>query len=135
MDSRTPDTAPTFADDPQAFSDPAALRERILALSERYAALVHGPRSFVPGKSPVPVSGRVFGPSDVRSLLDSSLDFWLTAGRFNTQFEKRLGRFLGVKPVLTVNSGTSATLVAFAALPSSLMGTRALNPSTEGTPT
>jgi CDP-6-deoxy-D-xylo-4-hexulose-3-dehydrase len=70
----------------------AALRGKILALVEEYHALAHGPKAFEPGASPVPVSGRVFDASDVRSLVDSALDFWLTTGRFNAAFQAAPGQ-------------------------------------------
>ena len=95
---------------------------------------IHSPRSnasFSPGQSSVPVSGRVYGPEDVASLVDSSLDFWLTTGRFNEAFEKRLAEFLGVKHVLTTNSGSSANLLAVAALCSPMLDARALKPGDE----
>jgi len=111
--------------------DPAVLRAAILELVERYARLDCAPKPFVAGQSPVPVSGRVYGPEDVRSLVDSSLDFWLTTGRFNQQFEELLEDYLGLRYVLTVNSGSSANLVAFGALTSHLLGDEALRPGDE----
>ncbi|GAB4356854.1 MAG: lipopolysaccharide biosynthesis protein RfbH [Gammaproteobacteria bacterium] len=86
---------------------------------------------FVPGLQPVPVSGRCFDANDVAMLVDSALDFWLTAGRYNDRFEAALRGFLGVKHVRTVNSGSSANLVAFAALASHKLGARALQPGDE----
>ena len=97
------------------------LREKILALTEEYARLAHGPKEFIPGVSPTPVSGKVFGPEEVVSLVDSSLDFWLTTGRFNAAFEKRLADFLKVRFALTCNSGSSANLVAMSALTSPML--------------
>jgi len=88
-------------------------------------------RTFEPGRSAVPVSGRRFGEDDVRTLVDASLDFWLTAGRFNDTFEKGLEQFLRIKHVLTVNSGSSANLLALAALTSPLLKERALQPGDE----
>ncbi len=98
-----------------------ALREKILGLVEEYAALAHAPREFVPGTSSVPVSGKVYGAPEVRSLVDASLDFWLTTGRFNTAFEVRLRKFLGVRFALTCNSGSSANLLAMSALTSPML--------------
>ena len=77
------------------------LRAKVLALAAEHAALAHAKKPFVPGQTPVPVSGRVFGPEDVATLVDASLDFWLTTGRYNDLFEKELGKFLGVPCVLT----------------------------------
>jgi CDP-6-deoxy-D-xylo-4-hexulose-3-dehydrase len=97
-----------------------------------YARIAHAPEPFVPGVSAVPVSGKVYGAEDMQSLVDSALDFWLTSGRFNSAFESRLGAFLGVnKGVLTVNSGSSANLVALTSLTSHLHGDRALKPGDE----
>lgn len=98
-----------------------ALREKILGLVEEYAALAHAPQDFIPGTSSVPVSGKVYGAPEVRSLVDASLDFWLTTGRFNTAFEKRLRNFLGVRFALTCNSGSSANLLAMSALTSPML--------------
>lgn len=111
--------------------NPEALREQILALAERYAALVHGPKPFVPGKSAVPVSGKVLGGAEMRNLVDSALDFWLTTGRFNDQFEARLAKYVGVMQALTTNSGSSANLLACTALTSHLLGPKALKPGDE----
>lgn len=97
------------------------LREKILGLVEEYAALAHVPREFVPGSSSVPVSGKVYGAPEMRSLVDASLDFWLTTGRFNAAFEERLRKFLGVRFALTCNSGSSANLLAMSALTSSML--------------
>ncbi len=86
----------------------------------------------MPGQSIVPVSGKVYGEADMVSLVDSSLDFWLTTGRFNTAFEKRLAAFIGSRrKLLTVNSGSSANLVALTGLTSHLHKDRALKPGDE----
>jgi CDP-6-deoxy-D-xylo-4-hexulose-3-dehydrase len=107
------------------------LRKKVLDAVAEYHAAAHAPKPFVPGVSPVPVSGRVFDAGDMASLVDSALDFWLTTGRFNRTFEERLSRRLGVRRLLTVNSGSSANLVAFAALCSPLLKERALKPGDE----
>jgi CDP-6-deoxy-D-xylo-4-hexulose-3-dehydrase len=109
----------------------AALRRQILDLVEIYHAKAHQSVAFVPGKSSVPVSGRVYDASDMRSLVDSSLDFWLTTGRFNDAFEARLAARLGAKFAMTVNSGSSANLVALSALTSPKLKTRQLKPGDE----
>ncbi|HTB21286.1 MAG TPA: lipopolysaccharide biosynthesis protein RfbH [bacterium] len=108
-----------------------ALRADILKAVAGYHAQAFPAQAFVPGKSAVPVSGRVFDAGDLVSLVDASLDFWLTTGRFNDSFEERLSRYLGVKRLYTVNSGSSANLLAFAALTSHLLGDRALKPGDE----
>ena len=107
-----------------------ALKDQILALVGRYAELAHKPAAFVPGTSPVAVSGKVFGAPEMQSLVESSLDFWLTTGRFNEAFEVRMRKFLGQRYVLTCNSGSSANLLAASALCSPLLK-RPLSPGDE----
>ena len=96
-------------------TDAASLRERILALTAEYHASAFPEVEFVPGTTPVPVSGKVFGPSELTHLVDSSLDFWLTTGRFAERFEREFARWLGVRKALLCNSGSSANLLALAA--------------------
>ncbi|MFG1403651.1 lipopolysaccharide biosynthesis protein RfbH [Xanthobacter sediminis] len=110
---------------------PEQVRAEILALVQEYHALAHAPRPFQPGHSPVPVSGRVYDHTDMQSLVDSALEFWLTTGRFNEQFETDLARRIGVKRSMTVNSGSSANLVAFSALTSGLLRDRRLEAGAE----
>jgi CDP-6-deoxy-D-xylo-4-hexulose-3-dehydrase len=93
-------------------------RKLIVDLVGQYAEAHHAPAPFVPGESPVPVSGKVYGAKDMQLLAESALDFWLTTGRFNTEFEARLSKYIGVDHALTVNSGSSANLVAFSTLTS-----------------
>ncbi|MDE8345173.1 MAG: lipopolysaccharide biosynthesis protein RfbH [Acidocella sp.] len=112
-------------------SQAEALRGKILELVAQYAELAHAPKPFIPGQSAVPVSGKVYGASDMVSLADSALDFWLTTGRFNAAFEQRLRRFMGVQHALTCNSGSSANLLAMSALTSPMLGERALKPGDE----
>ena len=114
-----------------AASEAEQLRTQILELVARYAEVAHAAKPFVAGHSPVPVSGRVYGAPEMVSLVDSSLEFWLTTGRFNEQFEKRLAKMLGVHHVLTCNSGSSANLLAATALTSHMLGDRALKPGDE----
>jgi CDP-6-deoxy-D-xylo-4-hexulose-3-dehydrase len=110
---------------------PADIRAEIMALVDEYHALAHAPKPFARGTSPVPVSGRVFDAGDMRSLVDSALDFWLTAGRFNAAFEAALATRVGARRAMTVNSGSSANLVAFSALTSPLLKDRAIAPGSE----
>ncbi len=110
---------------------PASLRARILDLVGEYHDLQFRKKAFVPGVSPVPVSGRVFDADDIRHLVDSSLDFWLTTGRFAATFEADFNRFMGARSVSLVNSGSSANLVAVSALTSKLLGDEALQPGDE----
>jgi CDP-4-dehydro-6-deoxyglucose reductase, E1 len=98
-----------------------ALRRQILDLVTRYAEIGHKRKSFVPGTSHVPVSGKVYGPEEVRSLVDASLDFWLTTGRFNAAFEDRFRNFLGLRFAITCNSGSSANLLAVSSLTSPMI--------------
>ena len=114
-----------------AARDPKTVHAEIMALVGEYCDLVHAPKPFEAGVSGAPVNGRVFDASDVRSLVDSALEFWLTTGRFNAAFEARLAKRIGVRYAQTVNSGSSANLVAFAALTSPLLRERALKPGDE----
>lgn len=111
--------------------DEAQFRSLILELTEEYANRFHAPKGFVPGQSAVPVSGKVYGASDMRNLVDSSLDFWLTTGRFNEAFEKRLADRIGVAHALTTNSGSSANLLALSTLTSHYFRSEALKPGDE----
>jgi CDP-6-deoxy-D-xylo-4-hexulose-3-dehydrase len=112
-------------------SDEQQLRQLILDLVGEYARRHHAPRSFVPGESPVPVSGKVYGAEDMQSLVDSALDFWLTTGRFNAAFEEKLAARIGVKHALTTNSGSSANLLALSSLASHYLRGEALKPGDE----
>ena len=112
-------------------SELADLRAQILSLSERYAELAHGPKEFVPGTSSVPPAGKVLGAPEMRNLVDSALDFWLTTGRFNSKFEAVLAKATGTRRTLTTNSGSSANLLAATALTSHVLGDKALKPGDE----
>ncbi len=112
-------------------ADAAALRAQILGLVADYHAAAFPAKPFVPGQSPVPVSGRVFDAADVSALVDSGLDFWLTAGRFADQFEADFAKVFGTRFSLLVNSGSSANLVALSCLTSSTLGDRRLKPGDE----
>jgi CDP-6-deoxy-D-xylo-4-hexulose-3-dehydrase len=107
------------------------LRSNISELVQQYADIVYASKPFVPGLSDVPVSGKVMGAKELQYMVEASLDGWLTTGRFNAMFEKRMAEFLGVKYFLTVNSGSSANLVAFSALTSPRLGQRAIQPGDE----
>jgi CDP-4-dehydro-6-deoxyglucose reductase, E1 len=110
---------------------PDALRRQIAELVQQYADIVYAPKAFVPGQTPVPVSGKVIGAKELQLMVEASLDGWLTTGRFNAEFEARLAQYLGVKHLITVNSGSSANLVAFSTLTSSRLGDRAIQPGDE----
>ncbi len=107
------------------------LREEILKLTRIYADKLLAPKSFTPGEDPVPVSGKVLTSEDFSALVDSSLDGWLTAGRFTIEFERSLAQFVGSRSALFVNSGSSANLVALSGLTSPKLGARALIPGDE----
>lgn len=109
----------------------AELRQEILRLTREYAVAQWPERAFAPGESPVPVSGKVFDADEVEHLVDASLDFWLTTGRFARQFEREFARWFGVRHALLVNSGSSANLVALSALTSPQLGDRRLRPGDE----
>ncbi|QGM47784.1 lipopolysaccharide biosynthesis protein RfbH [Methylocystis heyeri] len=114
-----------------SLKDAAALRAEILELVGRYHAVAHGRKPFDRERPSVPVSGRIYGARDMQMLVDSALDFWLTTGRFNAEFEEKLAARIGVKHALTVNSGSSANLVAFMALTSPRLKERQLRPGDE----
>lgn len=107
------------------------LRSQISELVQQYAEIAHAPKPFVAGESVVPVSGKVIGVKELQLMVDASLDGWLTTGRFNAMFEERLAKFLGVKYLITVNSGSSANLVAFSTLTSPKLGDRAIKQGDE----
>ena len=110
---------------------PAPNMQEILSLVQSFAEVSLEAPAFVPGESVVPVSGKVLDPSDIASLVDASLDGWLTAGRFHKDFEKSLEKYLGVRNAVFVNSGSSANLIALSALTSPKLGKRALKPGDE----
>jgi CDP-6-deoxy-D-xylo-4-hexulose-3-dehydrase len=100
------------------------LREQILALVAEYWAEAFAPTKFEPGTTPVPVAGRVFDADEMQHLIDSSLDFWLTTGRFAEQFEREFAAFCGRRYSVLANSGSSANLLALSALTSPKLGER-----------
>jgi CDP-4-dehydro-6-deoxyglucose reductase, E1 len=107
------------------------LRSQILELVSEYHEVAFAPREFVPGESSVPVSGKVFDATEIQYLVDSSLDFWLTTGRFAAQFEREFAQMWGLKHALLVNSGSSADLLALTCLTSPALGERRLLPGDE----
>src|ERR1039458_7101437 len=109
----------------------AQLRRQILDLTAQYWLESSPPEDFIPGVSPVPVSGKVIDGSDVSAVVDSALDAWFTTGRFAETFERNLARFVGVRSASLVNSGSSANLVALSALTSPKLGDRRLTPGDE----
>ena len=102
----------------------SALRKEIFEKVSEYCSLFHKKNKFVPGKSLVNYGGRVYDEKEMINLVDSSLDFWLTAGRYVDKFEKEFSKFLGIKYCSLVNSGSSSNLLAFMALTSTKLGKR-----------
>jgi CDP-4-dehydro-6-deoxyglucose reductase, E1 len=111
--------------------DLESLRKAALQATKAYADSYLTRPEFKAGETPVPVSGKVLDSSDFVSLVDSSLDGWLTAGRFTEDFQRKLGKFVGARKTLFVNSGSSANLIALSALTSPKLGKRALKPGDE----
>lgn len=107
------------------------IRAQIAKLVEEYATIALAPQPFLPGASTVPPSGKLLDATELKYMVDASLDGWLTTGRFNAEFEKKLAAFIGVKHLITVNSGSSANLVAFSTLTSPKLGDRAIQKGDE----
>ena len=107
------------------------LRTEIAGLVSKFAALNYETSAFIPGQTVVPPSGKLLGEEEMQNMVAASLDAWLTTGRFNAEFEKKLAAFLGVKYCLSVNSGSSANLVAFSTLTSPKLGGRAIKKGDE----
>ena len=118
-----------MSSNPQQASD--QLREQIRRLVADYHDAAFAPQPFVPGETPVPVAGRVFDAEDIQALMEATLDFWLTTGRFAAQFEKAFARYFGIRTATLVNSGSSADLLALTALTSPKLGERQLQPGDE----
>ena len=107
------------------------LKKEIFDLVTKYYREKHKTKSFIPGETYIPYAGRVYDEKEMISLVDSALDFWLTAGRFAKQFEEEFAKFLGVKHSILTNSGSSANLLAISALNSPKLGKRRLKPGDE----
>lgn len=122
----------------QAISRPVAqsnqeaeLRSHVFDAVLKYYDFKFAPSNFVPGQTYIPVSGKVFDNHELVNLVDSSLDFWLTTGRYAREFEEKFAAWMGVKHCLLVNSGSSANLVALSALTSPKLGDKRLVPGDE----
>ena len=98
------------------------LRRQILDLVGEYCSEAFQAKPFLPGDSAVPVSGRVFDAAEMRLLVDSALDFWLTTGRYAAEFERAFAGWFGLRECVLVNSGSSANLLAVTALTSPKLG-------------
>lgn len=110
---------------------PDMLRQEISKLVEQYAQTALAAKPFVAGESVIPPAGKIIGARELQLMVEAALDGWLTTGRFNAEFEKKLAAFLGVKYLITVNSGSSANLVAFNTLTSPRLGERAIKKGDE----
>ncbi len=107
------------------------IKHQIHALIKEYHDEAFKTKPFVAGESAVPVSGKVFDHKELTYITDSALDAWFTTGKFNAEFEKKLAKYINVKSVLTVNSGSSANLVAFSALTAKELGEERIKPGDE----
>jgi len=107
------------------------LRAQIIKLVGEYGALASVPKAFEPGVTVIPPAGKVVGAPEMELMVEASLDAWLTTGRFNDQFEAKLAKMIGVDFLITVNSGSSANLVAFNTLTSPKLGARAIQQGDE----
>ena len=116
---------------PDTGADAAALRAQILELAADYHDAAFAARDFVPGVTPIPVSGKVVGVPELANLFDAALDLWLTEGRFADAMEERLAAFVGVRHAYLCNSGSSANLLAVSALTSPSLGDRRLRAGDE----
>jgi CDP-4-dehydro-6-deoxyglucose reductase, E1 len=107
------------------------IKNKILDLIDNYSDIYFKNKEFIPGVTDVPVSGKVIGALEIKNMTEAALDGWLTTGRFNELFEKKLSNFLGTKCLLTVNSGSSANLIAFSSLTSEKLKERAIQKGDE----
>ncbi|HKR59170.1 MAG TPA: lipopolysaccharide biosynthesis protein RfbH, partial [Pyrinomonadaceae bacterium] len=107
------------------------LRARISEMVSEYYSAAFPPREFVPGETPVPISGKVFDAKEIQLLVDAGLDFWLTSGRYAAQFENEFARFFGLRFAMLTNSGSSANLLALTCLTSPELKDKALRPGDE----
>ena len=110
---------------------PDQIRTEISKLVQEYADLAFAEKEFEAGKTVIPAAGKVIDAAEIKNMVEASLDGWLTTGRFNDSFEKRLAEFIGVKYLITANSGSSANLIAFNTLTSPKLGNRAIKPGDE----
>jgi CDP-6-deoxy-D-xylo-4-hexulose-3-dehydrase len=107
------------------------LRAGILEKVGKYYAAAFPPREFIPGETPVPISGKVFDAVEIQFLVDAGLDFWLTTGRYAAQFESEFARVFGLRYAMLTNSGSSANLLALSCLTSPSLKEKALKPGDE----
>jgi len=107
------------------------LRSKIIELVEEFAAIKYEDKPFKPGRDVIPAAGKLIGSTELEYMVDASLDGWLTTGRFNKKFEIDLAKFIGIKKLISVNSGSSANLVAFSTLTSPKLGEKAIKKGDE----
>jgi CDP-6-deoxy-D-xylo-4-hexulose-3-dehydrase len=109
----------------------STIKQEIFNLVKEYHKEVFPDKKFIAGENKVPVSGKVFDYDEMNHIVESALDGWFTTGRFNEQFEKELAKSINTKRAITVNSGSSANLLAFATLTDITLGKRAIKPGDE----
>lgn len=107
------------------------IRKEIAVLVSEFAKVQYEKKSFVAGETIIPSSGKLLGEEELQNMVSASLDGWLTAGRYNAEFEKKLASYLEVDYCLTVNSGSSANLIAFNTLTSPRLGERSIKKGDE----
>jgi CDP-6-deoxy-D-xylo-4-hexulose-3-dehydrase len=107
------------------------IKKKILENVVEYSKIYFKEKKFIPGLSEVPVTGKVIDASEIKNLVEASLDGWLTSGRFNSLFETELAKFLNINFLITVNSGSSANLVSFNTLTSPKLKERAIQKKDE----
>lgn len=105
-------------------------RQKILSEVAEYCRIYHKKKEYKKGDR-ISYAGRVYDEEEMVNLVDSSLEFWLTAGHYTEQFEKEMAEYLGIRYCAVVNSGSSANLVAFMTLTSQLLGERRVKPGDE----
>ena len=107
------------------------IKKKIFELVDNYCQISFEKKNFIPGQSDIPVTGKVIDSLEIKNIVEASLDGWLTTGRFNSLFQKQLAEFLNIKSLITVNSGSSANLIAFSTLTSQKLKERAIKKGDE----
>jgi len=110
---------------------PLELREKIIELTKEYFDIAHNNESFNPGEDYINYSGRVFDYNEGISLVNASLDFWLTSGEYTNLFQKKLSKYLGIRNSILTNSGSSANLLAISSLTSEKLGSKKIKEGDE----
>ena len=107
------------------------INSKINKLVEDFCKIKYKNKKFIPGETLIPCSGKIIDSREIKNMIEASLDGWLTTGRFNFEFQNILAKYLGIKSLITVNSGSSANLIAFSSLTSHLHKDRAIKPGDE----